>query len=66
MNCLTFSRHNRDSLKVLGTVGEPINPEAWLWYRNVVGNKQCPVVDTYWQTETVRTSLDSRKNAEEG
>ena len=65
MNCLTFSRHNRDSLKVLGTVGEPINPEAWLWYRDVVGNKQCPVVDTYWQTETVSTSLDSRKNAEE-
>ena len=66
MNCLTFSRHNRDSLKVLGTVGEPINPEAWLWYRDVVGNKQCPVVDTYWQTETVSTSLDSRKNAKEG
>ncbi|XP_028406316.1 acetyl-coenzyme A synthetase, cytoplasmic-like [Dendronephthya gigantea] len=45
-------KHNRDSLKILGTVGEPINPEAWLWYRNVVGNRQCPVVDTYWQTET--------------
>ena len=47
-------RHNRDSLKVLATVGEPINPQAWLWYRDVVGNKRCPVVDTYWQTETVR------------
>jgi acyl-coenzyme A synthetase/AMP-(fatty) acid ligase len=54
MNGLIFHRHNRDSLKVLGTVGEPINPEAWLWYRDVVGNKRCPVVDTYWQTETVR------------
>ena len=54
-----FSRHNRNSLKILGTVGEPINPEAWLWYRNVVGKKQCPVVDTYWQTETVRESIDS-------
>uniref|UniRef100_A0AAY4DQI3 Acetyl-coenzyme A synthetase n=1 Tax=Denticeps clupeoides TaxID=299321 RepID=A0AAY4DQI3_9TELE len=42
----------RDSLKVLGTVGEPINPEAWQWYYNVVGDKRCPVVDTFWQTET--------------
>ncbi|KAJ8259942.1 hypothetical protein GJAV_G00175250 [Gymnothorax javanicus] len=42
----------RDSLKVLGTVGEPINPEAWHWYYSVVGEKRCPVVDTFWQTET--------------
>ncbi|XP_051961611.1 acetyl-coenzyme A synthetase, cytoplasmic-like isoform X2 [Xyrauchen texanus] len=42
----------RDSLKILGTVGEPINPEAWQWYYSVVGEKRCPVVDTFWQTET--------------
>uniref|UniRef100_A0A672HRF3 Acetyl-coenzyme A synthetase n=1 Tax=Salarias fasciatus TaxID=181472 RepID=A0A672HRF3_SALFA len=42
----------RDSLKVLGTVGEPINPEAWHWYYSVVGDKRCPIVDTFWQTET--------------
>ncbi|KAJ8306425.1 hypothetical protein KUTeg_016970 [Tegillarca granosa] len=46
------TRHKRTSLKILGTVGEPINPEAWLWYYNVVGNKRCAVVDTFWQTET--------------
>ncbi|TAH36089.1 MAG: acetate--CoA ligase [Alphaproteobacteria bacterium] len=42
----------RDSLRLLGSVGEPINPEAWLWYYNVVGDARCPVVDTWWQTET--------------
>jgi acetyl-CoA synthetase len=40
------------SLRLLGTVGEPINPEAWIWYYNVIGNKHCPIVDTWWQTET--------------
>lgn len=45
-------RHSRSSLRILGTVGEPINPEAWLWYYNVVGERRCAVVDTYWQTET--------------
>ncbi len=40
------------SLKLLGTVGEPINPEAWMWYYNIIGNKKCPIVDTWWQTET--------------
>ncbi len=40
------------SLKLLGTVGEPINPEAWMWYHNAIGGKQCPIVDTWWQTET--------------
>ncbi|KAM9342702.1 acetyl-coenzyme A synthetase, cytoplasmic isoform 2-T2 [Pholidichthys leucotaenia] len=45
-------RYKRDSLKVLGTVGEPINPEAWHWYYSVVGKRRCPVVDTFWQTET--------------
>lgn len=43
---------NRDSLKVLGTVGEPINPEAWRWYYTQVGKGKCPIVDTWWQTET--------------
>ena len=43
---------SRASLRVLGTVGEPINPEAWEWYYNVVGNGKCPIVDTWWQTET--------------
>jgi acetyl-CoA synthetase len=43
---------SRKSLRVLGTVGEPINPEAWRWYRDVVGDGRCPVVDTWWQTET--------------
>ena len=40
------------SLRILGTVGEPINPEAWMWYRNVIGGGSCPIVDTWWQTET--------------
>ena len=42
----------RTSLRVLGTVGEPINPEAWEWYYRVVGDGRCPVVDTWWQTQT--------------
>lgn len=45
-------RTRRDSLRLLGTVGEPINPEAWEWYYRVVGEERCPVVDTWWQTET--------------
>ena len=45
-------KYKLDSLRVLGSVGEPINPEAWLWYRHNVGRDQCPVVDTWWQTET--------------
>jgi acetyl-CoA synthetase len=45
-------KHDMSSLKVLGTVGEPINPEAWMWYRDVIGGGRCPIVDTYWQTET--------------
>jgi acetyl-CoA synthetase len=45
-------RTSRASLRLLGSVGEPINPEAWLWYHNVVGDGRCPVVDTWWQTET--------------
>ncbi len=45
-------KHRRDSLRLLGSVGEPINPEAWLWYWRAVGDERCPVVDTWWQTET--------------
>ncbi len=46
------TRHDRGSLRLLGTVGEPINPEAWTWYHRVVGGGRCPIVDTWWQTET--------------
>ena len=45
-------RHDRSSIRLLGTVGEPINPEAWLWYWRVVGEERCAIVDTWWQTET--------------
>jgi acetyl-CoA synthetase len=45
-------KHDRSSIRLLGTVGEPINPEAWLWYHRVVGDRRCPIVDTWWQTET--------------
>src|SRR5205814_2837809 len=44
--------HDLSSLRLLGTVGEPINPEAWMWYHAVIGKKRCPIVDTWWQTET--------------
>lgn len=45
-------KYDRSSLRLLGTVGEPINPEAWLWYHRVVGSERCPIIDTWWQTET--------------
>ncbi len=45
-------KHDLSSLRLLGTVGEPINPEAWMWYREIVGGSRCPIVDTWWQTET--------------
>ncbi len=45
-------RHDLSSLRILGTVGEPINPEAWKWYYRVIGNEKCPIMDTWWQTET--------------
>jgi acetyl-CoA synthetase len=45
-------KHDMSSLRLLGTVGEPINPEAWIWYREVIGRGRCPIVDTWWQTET--------------
>jgi acetyl-CoA synthetase len=44
--------HNLTSLRLLGSVGEPINPEAWMWYREIIGGNKCPIVDTWWQTET--------------
>jgi acetyl-CoA synthetase len=46
------NKHDLSSLRLLGTVGEPINPEAWMWYYEVIGKKRCPIVDTWWQTET--------------
>ncbi len=46
------NKHKMDSLRLLGTVGEPINPEAWMWYRETIGHNRCPIVDTWWQTET--------------
>jgi acetyl-CoA synthetase len=45
-------KHDLSSLRLLGSVGEPINPEAWMWYRKVIGKERCPIVDTWWQTET--------------
>ncbi|MEX0885335.1 MAG: acetate--CoA ligase [Phycisphaeraceae bacterium] len=45
-------KHDLSSLRVLGTVGEPINPEAWMWYHRIIGREKCPIVDTWWQTET--------------
>jgi acetyl-CoA synthetase len=45
-------KHDLSSLRLLGTVGEPINPEAWMWYRETIGGGRCPIVDTWWQTET--------------
>lgn len=49
---LVSSTSKRQTLRILGTVGEPINPEAWLWYHRIVGNENCAIVDTFWQTET--------------
>jgi acetyl-CoA synthetase len=46
------SKHDLSSLRLLGTVGEPINPEAWMWYHEIIGKQRCPIVDTWWQTET--------------
>ena len=46
------NKHDLSSLRILGSVGEPINPEAWMWYYNIIGKGKCPVVDTWWQTET--------------
>ena len=62
-------RHDLTSLRLLGTVGEPINPEAWMWYRRVIGGDACPVVDTWWQTETggvMLTTLPGAHDAKPG
>jgi len=57
------NKTKRDSLKLLGSVGEPINPDVWQWYYDVVGNGQCPIVDTWWQTETGGTLISPIPNA---
>ena len=49
--------HDLSSLRLLGTVGEPINPEAWRWYRDAIGGNRTPIVDTWWQTETGATMI---------
>ena len=62
-------RFDLSSLRLLGTVGEPINPKAWLWYREVVGGGRCPIVDTWWQTETggmMITTLPGAQHAKPG
>src|SRR6185295_13553113 len=46
------AKHDLSSLRLIGSVGEPINPEAWVWYYRFIGGERCPVVDTWWQTET--------------
>lgn len=51
-----MKKHDRSSLRVLGSVGEPINPEAWRWYNDVVGDGKCAVVDTYWQVRLAHPS----------
>jgi acetyl-CoA synthetase len=56
-------KYSRKSLRLLGSVGEPINEEAWLWYYNVVGEQRCPVIDTWWQTETGATLITSLPGA---
>ena len=55
-------KHDLSSLRLLGTVGEPINPAAWKWYYEVIGNKKCPIVDTWWQTETGGIMLSASPN----
>jgi acetyl-CoA synthetase len=58
------NKHDLSSLRLLGTVGEPINPKAWLWYRQVIGGGRCPVVDTWWQTETGHVMVTTLPGAE--
>jgi acetyl-CoA synthetase len=57
-------RHDLSSLRLLGTVGEPINPKAWLWYREVIGGGRCPIVDTWWQTETGQIMITTLPGAQ--
>jgi len=56
-------KHDLSSLRLLGSVGEPINPEAWMWYRKVIGDERCPIVDTWWQTETGGIMISSMPGA---
>jgi acetyl-CoA synthetase len=58
-------RHDLSSLRLLGTVGEPINPKAWLWYHRVIGGGRCPIVDTWWQTETGHILITTLPGAQE-
>jgi acetyl-CoA synthetase len=58
------AQHDLSSLRLLGTVGEPINPKAWLWYREVIGLGECPIVDTWWQTETGHIMITTLPGAE--
>jgi acetyl-CoA synthetase len=58
-------KHDMSSLRLLGTVGEPINPKAWLWYWKVIGGGRCPVVDTWWQTETGQIMITTLPGAQE-
>src|SRR5918996_195465 len=58
-------RHDLSALRLLGTVGEPINPKAWLWYHKVIGGERCPIVDTWWQTETGAIMITTLPGAQE-
>ena len=60
------AQHAMKSLRLLGSVGEPINPEAWMWYRSIIGHDRCPIIDTWWQTETgaMMISADSGRDAD--
>ena len=63
------ARHNLSSLRLLGSVGEPINPEAWIWYYKTIGHERCPIIDTWWQTETgaiMLTTLPGYHSAKPG
>ncbi len=62
-NSSYVKKYDRSSLKILGSVGEPINKEAWVWYNEVVGENKCTVVDTWWQTETGCVCLSPRPSA---
>ena len=59
-------RYDLSSLRLLGSVGEPINPEAWMWYPRVIGGERCPVIDTWWQTETGSIMLTTLPGAHPG
>gem|GEM_PF-7054304 len=55
-------KYSLKSLRLLGTVGEPINPEAWMWYNKMIGKENCPIVDTWWQTETGAMVADRNRS----